>query len=281
MKNKKVMERKTSSRELYLISCGYEKCTPAQSYGPAVRRYHTIHFILHGQGHCYINNKHYTLKENQCFYIPPDIVTLYKAEPSCPWTYIWFCFDGGCAASLLEHSHLSLSAPIGNILCIREIKQIIFDLMKHAKLTPANECYIQSGLYLLFAKLEEQANASYSDLESIDNFYISQAIAYIEKNTFINLTVQDVADYLHISRSYLFTLFKQQLDTSPQKFLTAAKISNARELLARTDVPVNNISASCGYHNPFAFSRAFKKETGMTPSEYREKYHPTDKLLDC
>ena len=53
MENKQVLNRQTSSKELHLISCGWEKCTPEQSYGPGVRRYYTIHFVLSGQGYFY------------------------------------------------------------------------------------------------------------------------------------------------------------------------------------------------------------------------------------
>ena len=70
----------------------------------------------------------------------------------------------------------------------------------------------------------------------------------------------DVADYLHISRSHLYGLFKKHLGTTPQAFLTSAKIINARELLTITDIPVSSVAISCGYQNPFAFSRAFKKK---------------------
>lgn len=94
MEDKQVMNRKTSSKELHLISCGWEKCTPDQSYGPGVRRYYTVHFVLKGQGYFYINNRKYTLKAGQCFFIPPVVSTLYKAEPSDPWTYTWICFNG-------------------------------------------------------------------------------------------------------------------------------------------------------------------------------------------
>lgn len=280
MKDKQVMERKTGFEELHLVSCGYEKCVPEHSYGPAVRRYYTIHFILKGQGHFYINEKHYVIGENQCFLIPTDVLTLYRADKENPWTYVWVCFNGTMAAPFLEHCHLTADTPVQVLSCAKDIQQIIFDMMEHPALTPENECYIQSGLFLLFAKLKESAHASYKDTETNDNFYISQAMEYILKNTFLNLTVNDVADYLHISRSYLFTLFKKHLHTSPQKFLTSAKISNARELLSKTDIPIANIAVSSGYQNPFAFSRAFRQEMGMTPSEYREKYRKNEEIFD-
>ena len=153
-------------------------------------------------------------------------------------------------------------------------------MMKHNALTPANECYIHSNLYLLFAKLQEDLHASYSDVELNDNFYITKAIEYIEKNTFTDLTVQQVARYLNISRSYLYALFEQELHTSPQQFLTNAKIANARELLRKSTVPVASVALSCGYKNAFAFSRAFKQATGMSPQLYRKTYYKPKSLIN-
>ena len=154
-------------------------------------------------------------------------------------------------------------------------------MMTHPQLTPSSEAYIQSGLYRIIAMLEEEFHASYTTIESNENFYITQAVDYIKKSPLQDITVTDVADYLHISRSHLYGLFKKHLGTTPQAFLTSAKIINARELLTITDIPVSSVAISCGYQNPFAFSRAFKKETGMTPREYREKYHHAEDLLDC
>ena len=140
--------------------------------------------------------------------------------------------------------------------------------------------YIQSGLYRIIALLEEEFHASYTTMDPTIIF-TSHRLLITSKSPLQNITVTDVADYLHISRSHLYGLFKKHLGTTPQAFLTSAKIINARELLTVTDIPVSNVAFSCGYQNPFAFSRAFKKETGMTPREYREKYHHAEDLLDC
>ncbi len=280
MEQKQVMERKTPSKELYLISCGYEKCQPGQFYGPGIRRYYVIHFVLSGQGHYYMGDRHFLLSENQCFLIPPDLVTLYRAEASSPWEYVWVCFHGGTVPILMEHCLLTKDSPTLQISDIYKYKYLILEMMEYAEVTPANDCYIQSLLYRLVAMLEEQAGTSYSDFESNDNLYIAQAIDYIQNCPYLDITVGDVAKHLHISRSYLFELFKRHLDNSPQTFLTSAKIANARELLSGTDISVANIATSSGYKNAFSFSRAFKKQTGMTPSEYREKHSHNEQLLD-
>lgn len=279
MQDKRVMEYRTNSRELHLISCGYEKCEPESSYGPTVRRYYTLHFVLSGQGDFYIQNKHYVINENQYFLIAPDVLTFYKADRENPWTYVWICFHGDAASVMLEHCRISSACPVQRFSYVEDIKETIFQMMKHPELTPANECYIQSGLYAIFARMQESANASYNDVESNDNIYITQAMDYILSNSASDVTVMDVANYLHISRSYLFSLFKKHLNTSPQRFLTMSRISNARELLARTDIPIAVIADSCGYQNPFAFSRVFKKEMGLTPTEYRQEYREVEEIV--
>ena len=271
------MEYKTSSKDLYLVSCGWEKCGATHSYGPAVRNYYMLHFILKGQGHYYLNNKHYKLNENQCFLTEPGTVTLYKAEPTNPWTYTWICFNGDYVPHLLKQSNLNTDNPIINLSCNQTIYEIIKEMLSYHQLTPANECYLQSKLYLIFAKLHEALQSVYNKVELNNNFYVTKAIEYIEKNTFTNLSVNDIARYLNISRSHLYALFKQELNTSPQQFLTNAKIANARELLSKTKIPIYSVALSCGYKNAFAFSRAFKQVTNISPREYRQHYlQPND-----
>lgn len=272
-----IMEYKTSSKDLYLVSCGWEKCGATHSYGPAVRNYYMLHFILKGQGHYYLNNKHYKLNENQCFLTEPGTVTLYKAEPTNPWTYTWICFNGDYVPHLLKQSNLNTDKPIINLSCNQTIYEIIKEMLSYHQLTPANECYLQSKLYLIFAKLHEALQSVYNKVELNNNFYVTKAIEYIEKNTFTNLSVNDIARYLNISRSHLYALFKQELNTSPQQFLTNAKIANARELLSKTKIPIYSVALSCGYKNAFAFSRAFKQVTNISPREYRQHYlQPND-----
>ena len=78
---------------------------------------------------------------------------------------------------------------------------------------------------------------------------------------------------MNISQSYLYKLFKDQLNTSPQNFILNAKISKACELLIKTNIPIFNIAYSCGYKNAFAFSRTFKQFTNISPRDYRKSYH--------
>ena len=275
MENKHVMIHRTNSEELHLVSCGYEYCSPEQSYGPIVCNYYILHFILDGQGHFYNDKTHYVLNKNQYFLITPGTLVFYRAEAQNPWTYVWICFNGSSVPDMLRRCHISKESPLQRCADPETIQKIILQMIQYPEKTPANECHIQSGLYAIFAELYESSHASYNALESNDNFYVAQATSYILGNSDPEITVTDIANYLHISRSYLFTLFKKHLNTSPQRFLALARIRNACEMLTKTDLPITTIANSCGYQNPFAFSRAFKKEMEISPSNYRQKYKNT------
>lgn len=84
--------------------------------------------------------------------------------------------------------------------------------------------------------------------------------------------MSDIAAYVCIDRSYLYTLFRRSLGMSPQDYLAGCRISCAAELLTVSELPISGVALSCGYQDPLVFSKAFKQKKGMTPSQYRRKY---------
>ncbi len=86
-----------------------------------------------------------------------------------------------------------------------------------------------------------------------------------------NLSVQKVAESLSISTSYLSKLIKRHLDTSFVDYLTDFRMARAKELLATTDLMTYEIAEATGYPDAHYFSSTFKKQFGITPSEFREE----------
>lgn len=93
---------------------------------------------------------------------------------------------------------------------------------------------------------------------------------YIDLHFAESLTLSEIADYFHISPSYLSTVFKKSYAVSPNEYLMNKRISKATDLLAAfPPIPVKQIAEMTGYSDPFYFSRIFKMTTGKTPTEYR------------
>ena len=100
---------------------------------------------------------------------------------------------------------------------------------------------------------------------------MKRAVEFIQRNYCNPVKVTDVADYVCINRSYLYTLFENSMGMSPQQFLTAFRLTRAAELLAVTQLPVESIALSCGYNDPLVFTKAFKQMKGMSPFAYRKE----------
>ena len=83
--------------------------------------------------------------------------------------------------------------------------------------------------------------------------------------------VEELARSLQMSTSHFIRTFKTQVGYSPLAYQTRLRIERAKDLLQATDLRVSEIAQRIGYQNPMYFSSTFKKHTGMTPLEYREK----------
>ncbi len=83
--------------------------------------------------------------------------------------------------------------------------------------------------------------------------------------------VDDLANILHLSKSQLFRVFKNDLAMSPTHYMNSIRILHAQELLTTTRTKVTDISIQCGFSDIYYFSRFFKEWVGMSPTEYRGK----------
>lgn len=99
---------------------------------------------------------------------------------------------------------------------------------------------------------------------------VQAAIRFIQQHTNQPLTVSDVAEHVGFSRAYFSTYFKQQLGFGIAAFINRCKLEEARRLLQYTNKSVSVISSYLCYSSQSHFQKAFKKQFGMTPVQYRK-----------
>lgn len=98
---------------------------------------------------------------------------------------------------------------------------------------------------------------------------IDKIIEYVQENYMSDLRVKDLADYIHVSESYLSRILMSHIGISPMKYVNSVRIENAKQIL-KTDMPIEQISSLVGFAEPKYFSTVFKRETGVTPSAFRK-----------
>ena len=117
---------------------------------------------------------------------------------------------------------------------------------------------------ILFDKMNIKGKLSDGGMKSV--------VDYIERNLKRGISLEDVANHVNISTYYLSKIFKKEMGVNFITYVTDRKMDLAKEMLVNTDIPVLNIALDLAYNEANYFSKAFKKKTGLTPSEYREKY---------
>lgn len=255
---------------IFVYQCGWEKCKPKHSYGPAVRDHYLIHFIKEGQGKFYIHDKVFEIKKNEGFLICPDDITYYEADELNPWNYIWVGFNGIKATQYLNQIGINKSNPVIKTDNSEFIINCLEKLWESSQINRGREVRMLGYLYLFLSTLMEESNVA-ANLNYRDE-YIQKALEYIDMNYSRDIQINNLANYLGLNRSYFSSIFKASLNVSPQKFIIYYKINKACDLIKQYDnLSIGDISRSVGYIDQLVFSKTFKKIKGCSPSEYRRK----------
>ena len=136
----------------------------------------------------------------------------------------------------------------------------------------------------LLDNMEQITNLQYrmileytEQVEQIRHAALESALAiqvtnYIRHHISESITVEAIAKHLYLSRPYLSTKFKEETGLSLTDFILKEKTEEAKRLLCYSGKPLLNIGNYLGFSSQSHFSRVFKKYSGYSPSEYREKY---------
>ncbi len=264
--------------DLGMYQYGYEQCEPGHSFGPATRNHYLFHYIISGTGTLMANTtkgetQTYSIKSGQGFLIFPGQITTYIADQNLPWEYVWIEFDGLRVKEAIDLTELSVNTPVyhSHSKDLREqlMNEMLY-IVHHAKESPF---HLIGHLYLFLDYLTRSAkSAKLVQSSKMSNYYIKEAINYIEQNFQNNITIEDIAAVCGINRSYFGKIFRNSIGRSPQEFLMNYRMVKATELLKLTSLSIAEIGSAVGYENQLHFSRAFKTIYGVSPREWRNKH---------
>lgn len=226
---------------------------------------YSIEYIYEGEGAIQENDKIYKVRRGDFFILHPNTYHHYYSNPKKPWKKIWFLTDG-------DNDFLS------GLLSIYKIRDITY--------IPN----INSPLELedIFTLLKEESKNITKDLERL-SYYLVQNLAHIIHNRpkhetvasrakyFIDrkikthLTVDEIAKYVSVSTGYLSRVFKEAYGMSPNQYILYAKINLAKTFLEKTQLSIHQISEELAFFDVSHFSRSFKKLTGHSPTQHKER----------
>lgn len=106
---------------------------------------------------------------------------------------------------------------------------------------------------------------------SITNKTVNDIIEYINEHLFENLMIKDIAAHFYLNPDYISRIFKKHTNAHINSYITMQRIAAARQMLSE-GMTITEVQQKTGYLSYSHFFRVFKKETGMTPREFRDKF---------
>ena len=264
--------------DLTLYQFGWEKCESRHSYGPHIRNHYLFHYIISGKGTLEAagsdkETRYYELHAGQGFLISPGQVTHYYADAEEPWEYTWIEFDGLRAKETLELSGLDLNHPVFNARSrdmAAHLQELMLYIVDHGEETTMN---LTGYAFLFLDQLHKSStNARQENNRRVRDFYLREALNYIEQHYAEDVSVEDIASFCGLSRSYFGRIFNDVMGKTPQEFLRNYRITKACQLLKSTRMMVKDVGTAVGYPNQLHFSRAFKEVIGSSPREWRNQH---------
>lgn len=258
--------------DLTLYQYGREKCASMHSCGPATHNHYLLHYVLEGSGNLTLGtDRQYQLHAGQAFLICPRCISTYVADKAQPWTYIWIEFDGLRVPSYLADAGLGLNHPIYRSSTPEgscELKTLLLNMLKYH----GNPLRLLGNMYWILDTLIRTSSARKPPkAANLQEFYIHEAMMYVERNYNQNITVSQLADWCNLDRSYFGKIFKETVLVTPQEYIIRYRVNMACDLMKNTDLSIGDIAARVGYENQLHFSRAFKNVMGMPPREWKKR----------
>ena len=265
-------EFNTNNFDLNVDHYGAEICAKNYSFGPTVRDNYVLHFIVDGKGKFTIDGITTQLKTGDMFILPKGKVAFYQADGEHPWTYLWVGFSGSKAENILSKTQLLDHYFCHSTLESKVLDQIVkLTQFRDQKLDDVTELQLTAELYKLLAFLmKEFPSKAMSDSSILIQSYIKQVKKIIHTQYGNPLKISEIAKKLNLNRSSLYKIFKEETDYSLKDYLIQIRMEKSADLLTRTTFHISEIANAVGFPDALAFSKAFKKHFGQSPSHYRK-----------
>ena len=251
-------------KSLNLYYGGWEICCPMHTFGPAIRQHYLVHYVTRGKGRLWMNDTCYVIEKDTMFLIRPGITCVYQADKDDPWEYCWICIDGYDVENMLNNSGFDKVNLLFFDKSNGEVRDAMLNFIFYFSKYKNNEYMLLSRLYNIFGHMKIQMKK-----QQAKSIHVERAIDYIYENYSKNISVTDIAEYLGIDRTYLYRLFKEEYNMSPQKYLLNFRLKTAMNKLEGGNMSIADIAYNCGFNDASAFCHQFKKVYKDTPLNYR------------
>lgn len=199
--------------------------------------------------------------------IPPN--TPYKCKcATASASFLWVHFTGSGVEQILDRYKIELFPSIYKTSATNNISSRFQKLFEGFA---RNDSYKFYDLAALLDRLLIEIGRAI-EKNKTEKVSLSKSIRYLNENYTSQIKIPTLAQMENMCMTAYNMSFKKQMSMSPTKYIIKLRTSSAKELLCTTNMTVQKIGSLCGYDDVNFFRKTFKKETGLSPSQYRKKF---------
>lgn len=266
---------KDKSRPLIVGSCGTYRLIrrpKLPTWRPRGRLDYQLLYIASGKAHFYLNGNDETVDAGSMVLYRPKEEQHYVYYGKDKTEVFWVHFTGGNVTNILrkygfkDRQHVFFAGSNPEYRQIYE--RMISELQKCPPFFEENLTLLLNHLLILVSR-QTGARAQVKEMNPYTRAAMENAVQYFDTHYSEDIRIEEFAASKAMSTSWFIRSFREYCRMTPKQYITNLRITNAKILLRQTEFPVSEIGAIVGFDNALYFSRIFRRQTGMSPSEYR------------
>lgn len=268
-----------------VTQAGYEVSLKPMKHCDRTADFNVMIYLTKGKMEIYEDDILYELTPYTLFFLKSDVrhYGIKNFDIGSSWFYTHFYCNEPCD----NYSPYEVIQTSGDGLYLsREDGNKVLTVPKLLHLAPDNKiAYMLNNLVnlhnsgdMLRANIEMMnilcETAYPSDKLFSGDSRVEMAVKYIENNYTINFSSHDIENAVELSYKYIGTIFKEHMGVTIKEYALMLRIKKAVSLLCETDMNTSEIADLTGFYDTYHFSKIFKREKGISPTEFRKAYIP-------
>ncbi len=273
------------------IPYSYYECRLPEYFANVPMHWHNefeMNYLYRGKGEFICGNRKFEASEGDILILPPNM--LHTAYPCRDQVLVYDAFvfspallgansNDRCTAECIRpvmngsvRLNVHIHPGMKHYAVLKNITEQIFFCV-HAN-SSRTDLLLKSELLRLFWTLEENGDIVLrQEHETGHAEIIRPALEYMAGNYQNDITIEQLADLVHLSKSYFMKCFKETAGVGAIEHLTQLRLNAVCDALSTTGDKISDIAFRCGYGNLSNFNRQFLKKVGCSPEEYRRRNH--------
>lgn len=231
---------------------------------------HIYNYVRSGHGTIEDENGIRRLSAGDLLFMPRKKPLRLRADPADPFETVWIQTTGTLMKGLCDLYGMNSRIIVRQVPAEAQFGRIVSLLSRS---TPATTLRDLSACSVAVMEMTAALMHTevFGDRESAPDALSARIRCMLDSALYTPVTLEEIADTLHLTPTHVIRVFRSAYGTTPKKYLSERRLSQAKILLGETEIPIHEIAESLCYSDTHHFAAVFRRAVGCSPSEYRKQ----------